>query len=80
MISVSLADRLPSPSATPNLVRSQALAAILDGKLYRDRYQTFEAYCDERWELTDRRAEQTAPQRAFARQAAAAPVILAQVR
>lgn len=40
------------------LVRGRELAAIRDGKLYRERYQTFEAYCETRWEMTIRRAEQ----------------------
>lgn len=34
----------------------QALAEIRDGKLYRDKYATFEAYCDERWNLGRSRA------------------------
>jgi hypothetical protein len=46
---------IPHSSAT---VRGRELAAIRKGKLYRNRYQTFEGYCLERWELTDRRAEQ----------------------
>lgn len=33
------------------LVRGRELGVICDRQLYRDRYQTFEAYCDDRWEL-----------------------------
>lgn len=36
----------------------RSLIAIRDGKLYRDKYDTFEAYCKERWQFTDRRARQ----------------------
>lgn len=38
------------------LVRGRELAAIRDEELYRGRYQTFEAYCDERWEMDRSRA------------------------
>lgn len=38
------------------LVRGRELAAIRDGKLYRERYQTFEAYCEARWEMTPQHA------------------------
>ncbi|KKK81000.1 hypothetical protein LCGC14_2817880, partial [marine sediment metagenome] len=33
-----------------------ALLAIRDGKKYRENHSTFEGYCRERWEFTDRRA------------------------
>ena len=33
-----------------------ALAAIRDGKLYRETHKTFEDYCREKWGFTDRRA------------------------
>jgi len=35
-----------------------ALAAIRDGRLYRESHQTFEAYCVERWNLSKSRAYQ----------------------
>lgn len=35
-----------------------ALAAIRDGRLYRQTHTTFEEYCAERWGFTDRRARQ----------------------
>lgn len=35
-----------------------ALAAIRDGRLYRETHQTFEAYCIERWNLSKSRAYQ----------------------
>lgn len=38
------------------MIRGRELAAIRHDELYRDRYQTFEAYCDERWELTKQHA------------------------
>jgi hypothetical protein len=34
----------------------QALLRIRDERLYRPRFDTFEAYCRERWRFTDRRA------------------------
>jgi protein gp37 len=40
------------------LKRGLALGKIRDSKLYRDRYQTFEGYCDERWELKHSRVHQ----------------------
>lgn len=49
------------------LVRGQELAAIRDGGLYRDRHQTFEDYCDERWELKKRRPYQLIDAAAFAK-------------
>jgi len=33
-----------------------ALLTIRDGRLYRDKYATFEAYCREKWEMTKRYA------------------------
>lgn len=48
------------------MARGQALAAILGGELYRDRYQTFEDYCDRRWEITDRHARYLIDAAAFA--------------
>jgi hypothetical protein len=36
----------------------QALIEIRDRKLYRETYKTFEAYCQEKWSLTRRRAYQ----------------------
>lgn len=35
-----------------------ALAAIRDGKLYRETHKTFDAYCGERWKFTRQRAQQ----------------------
>ncbi len=35
---------------------AKALTAIRDGKLYVDGYGTFEAYCKQRWNFTDRHA------------------------
>ena len=35
-----------------------ALMAIRDAKLYRTEYATFEAYCQERWQITRMRASQ----------------------
>ena len=35
-----------------------ALMRIRDGRLYRDGFETFEAYCEERWRLSRRRAYQ----------------------
>jgi hypothetical protein len=37
---------------------ADALIKIRDGKLYREKYDTFERYCRERWDFTDRRAQQ----------------------
>lgn len=36
----------------------QALAEIRDSRLYKGSHETFEAYCQERWGFTDRRARQ----------------------
>lgn len=36
----------------------QALAEIRDSRLYRASHETFEAYCQERWGFSDRRASQ----------------------
>ena len=36
----------------------QALMEIRDRRLYREQHDTFEAYCQERWGFTDRRARQ----------------------
>lgn len=36
----------------------RALAEVRDSRLYRDGYGTFEEYCDQRWQLSDRRARQ----------------------
>lgn len=36
----------------------EALAEVRDSRLYREEYGTFEAYCRERWGITDRRARQ----------------------
>lgn len=38
-------------------VRGQELRAIREDKLYRERYQTFEEYCEKRWELTEVHAD-----------------------
>lgn len=35
-----------------------ALATIREGKLYRAEFETFAAYCETKWEMTDRRARQ----------------------
>lgn len=35
-----------------------ALLAIREGRLYRERFGTFEEYCQKRWEMTARRARQ----------------------
>src|SRR4051794_20692787 len=35
-----------------------ALAAIREGRLYRDKYGTFEKYCQDRWGFTRRRGDQ----------------------
>lgn len=35
-----------------------ALAEIRDSRLYRQTHETFEAYCQDRWEMTRRRANQ----------------------
>ncbi len=34
------------------------LAAVRDKRLYRDQYGTFEEYCEQRWNFSDRRARQ----------------------
>ncbi len=36
----------------------RALLAVRDGRLYRAEYGTFEAYCDQRWGMSDSRARQ----------------------
>lgn len=36
----------------------EALAAIRDARLYRAEYATFEDYCQERWSMGRRRADQ----------------------
>ncbi|MGA8758556.1 MAG: hypothetical protein WB611_19990 [Stellaceae bacterium] len=44
------------------------MGAIRDGELYRQRYNcaNFAEYCVERWELTDRRAQQIMAAASFA--------------
>ena len=49
----TIRDRLPAIIEV-----GQALAAIRDGKLYRDTHATFKAYCQERWKFSDSRARQ----------------------
>ena len=51
------------------LVRGRELAAIRETTLYRRRHQTFEAYCEERWEMTDRHAEHLMKAAGFAEKA-----------
>lgn len=46
-------------------VRGSEFAAIRDEECYRERYQTFEAYCDGRWELDRTRAYQLIDAAAF---------------
>lgn len=50
------------------LVRGQVLARVRDKGKYRDRYQTFEAYCYQRWELDRDRAYQLIAASQFADQ------------
>lgn len=53
------------------LVRGRELAAIRDDQSWRDRYNhaTFEEYCEQRWELTDRHAQRLMAAAAFAGEA-----------
>jgi protein gp37 len=69
---ISLEDREARIAAVERdayLVRGLELAAIRDGKLYRERWQTFEQYCEDRWEMTSRRAEQLMEAARFAEKA-----------
>ena len=50
--------RIETAERNAYLVRGQELRAIRDGQLFRERWQTFEEYCEERWELAKRRVYQ----------------------
>ena len=50
--------RIETAERNAYLVRGQELRAIRDGQLFRERWQTFEEYCEERWELAKQRVYQ----------------------
>lgn len=58
--------RIETAERNAYLVRGQELRAIRDGALYRERYQTFEEYCAERWELVPQHANRLIAASAFA--------------
>lgn len=51
-----------------------ALLAIRDGKLYRDQYATFEAYCSERWEISSNYAKRLVRSSEVVRQLKTVPI------